>query len=67
MKMNIGSVSIGYHFISFIAAENGTSTPPTPQSIMPAAAPTKPIAPKTRCPVKSITIMVLNITMAIIS
>ena len=67
MKMNIGSVRSGYHFISFIAAENGISAPPVPQSMSPAKAPTKPIAPNTRCPVKSISIIELNIRMAIIS
>ena len=48
MKMNIGRVSSGYHFISFMAAAKGTSTPPVPQSRSPAAAPTKPMAPNTR-------------------
>ncbi len=67
MKMNIGSVSSGYHFISFIAAENGMSDPPVPHSSMAAAAPTKPMAPNTRCPVMSISIMVENISSAIIS
>src|SRR6056297_25607 len=67
MKMNIGRVSSGYHFISFIAAENGISTPPVPQSSTPANAPTKPMAPNTRCPVISISIMPANMTMAIIS
>src|SRR6056297_1868168 len=67
MKMNIGRVSSGYHFISFIAAENGISTPPVPQSRTPANAPTKPMAPNTLCPVISISIMPANMTMAIIS
>ncbi len=44
MKMNIGRVSSGYHFISFIAAENGMSDPPVPQSISAATAATPPIA-----------------------
>ena len=48
MKMNIGSVSSGYHFISFIAAEKPRSDPPTPHSSTDAATATKPIAPKTR-------------------
>src|SRR6056297_681301 len=65
MKMNIGRVSSGYHFISFIAAENGISTPPVPQSKTPASAPMKPMAPNTRCPVISISIMPANMTMAI--
>ncbi len=34
MKMNIGSVSSGYHFISFMAAENPRSDPPTPHNGM---------------------------------
>ena len=48
MKMNIGSVSSGYHFISFIAAAKPRSDPPTPQSGSAAATATKPIAPNTR-------------------
>jgi hypothetical protein len=67
MKMNIGRVSSGYHFISFIAAENPRSEPPTPQSGIAAATATKPIAPNTRCPVAIISIMVENIRMAIMS
>jgi len=67
MKMNMGSVSSGYHFMSFIAAENGMSSPPTPQSRRPATVATKPMAAKTRCPVISISIMVLNISRAITS
>ena len=31
MKMNMGRVRRGYHFISFIAEENGMSDPPVPQ------------------------------------
>ena len=30
---DIGSVSSGYHFITFIAAENGMSDPPVPQDL----------------------------------
>ena len=67
MKMNIGSVSSGYHFISFIAAAKPRSDPPTPHSGSAAATATKPIAPNTRWPVAIITIMVENIRMAIMS
>ena len=65
MKMNIGSVSNGYHVISFIAAENGMSCPPAPHSASAAMAATAPIAPNTRWPVNSISIMLANIKMAI--
>ena len=67
MKMNIGSVSSGYHFISFMAAEKGMSWPPVPHSARAAMAATAPIAPKTRCPVNSISIMAANMKKAIIS
>ena len=68
MKMNIGRVRSGYHFMSFIAAEKGMSTPPVPpQSNKAAAAPTKPMAPNTRWPVNSITIMVENMSSAVAS
>ena len=67
MKINIGNVSSGYHFISFIAAVKGMSEPPTPQSVIAAIEATMPIAPKTRCPVRSITIIDENIRPAIIS
>ena len=30
MKMNIGRVNSGYHFISFIAEAKGRSVPPVP-------------------------------------
>ena len=66
MKMNIGSVKSGYHVISFIAAEKPISEPPVPQSSRAEATPTKPIAPNTRCPVISISIIVENIRIAII-
>ena len=45
-------------------ALKGISKPPSPQSSRAAIAATKPIAPKTRCPVKSISIMVENMRMA---
>ena len=67
MKMNIGRVRSGYHFMSFMAAANGTSAPPVPQSASAATAATPPIAPKTRCPVRSISIIEANMSRAIIS
>ncbi len=48
MKMNIGSVRSGYHFISFITPENGMSLPPVPQSNKAESAAMNPIAPNTR-------------------
>ncbi len=67
MKMNIGRVSSGYHFISFMAAEKPRSDPPVPQSGTDASTATKPMAPNTRWPVIIISIIVLNIMMAIMS
>ncbi len=67
MNTNIGSVSSGYHFISFIAAEKPRTEPPVPHSIMAEATATKPIAANTRCPVRSISIIDANIIRAIIS
>ena len=67
MKMNIGSVKSGYHFISFIAAEKGRSEPPVPQSANDATAATPPMTPNTRWPVISISIIEENIMIAIIS
>ena len=67
MNMNIGSVSSGYHFISFIAAAKPRSDPPTPQRKTEAVTATKPMAPKTRWPVIIISIIVLNIMIAIMS
>ena len=64
MKMNIGNVSSGYHFINFIAAENGMSWPPVPQSASAAIAATAPIAPKTLWPVNSMTIIRANMNTA---
>ena len=65
--MNIGRVSSGYHFISFIAAEKAISLPPSPHKTSAASAATAPIAAKTRCPVMSISIIEANISSAIIS
>ncbi len=65
MNTNIGRVSSGYHFISFIAALNGSSAPPSPHSSKAAAAATKPMAPNTRLPVSNSSIIELNISRAI--
>ena len=65
MKTNIGSVSSAFHFISFITAEKPMSVPPGPQSASAATTATKPMAPKTRCPVIIISSMVENISVAI--
>ena len=64
--MNIGSVSSGYHFMSFIAAEKAISLPPSHSASAEMTA-TEPIAAKTRCPVMSISIIEANISSAIIS
>ena len=65
--MNKGRVSIGYHLNNFHEAVNGISTAPLPHIKSAAAAATKPIAPKTRCPVNSIKTIVENIKIAIAS
>ena len=67
MKTNMGSDSSGYHFISFIEAEKPMLCPPVPQREMAATTATKPMIPKTRCPVIIISSMVANIRAAIIS
>ncbi len=67
MKMNIGSVSSGYHFISVIAAEKPMVCAFVPHSINADTVATKPITPNTRCPVNIISSMVENIMTAIIS
>ena len=67
MKMNIGRVSSGYHFISFMAEEKARSEPPMPHSGMAAATATNPMAPNTRWPVIIISIMEENMRMAIMS
>ena len=62
MKMNIGSVSSGYHFMSFIAAAKPRSKPPrSPQSRSAERTATKPMAAKTRWPVASMSIISANI------
>jgi hypothetical protein len=65
--MNRGRVSRGYHFINFMAALKAISDPPSPHSHRAATTATKPMAPNTRWPVSSMTIMELNISRAIIS
>ncbi len=64
MKINIGSVSSGYQFISFMADEKGISEPPVPHSASAEAAATAPMAPNTRWPVISISIIEANMKMA---
>ena len=58
---------MGYHLNNFQDAVNGISTAPLPHINKAAAAATKPIAPKTRWPVKSIKTIVANIKIAIAS
>ena len=65
--MNIGRVSSGYHFMSFIAAEKAISPPPSPHSARAAMTATEPMAANTRCPVMSISIIEANIVKAIVS
>ena len=63
--MNSGRVSSGYHFISFMAAVNAISEPPSPHSQSADATATKPMAANTRCPVSSMSIIEENISTAI--
>ena len=58
---------MGYHLNNFHDAVKGISTAPLPHISKAAAAATKPMAPKTRCPVKSIKTIVENIKIAIAS
>ena len=67
MKINIGNVRSGYHFISFMAEAKGISAPPVPHSTTADIAATAPIAPKTRWPVNNKSIMLENMRSAIIS
>ena len=60
MKTKNGTVISGYQFSTWKEALNGISKEPWPHSQSAAAEPTKPMTPKTRCPVKSSTIMVPN-------
>jgi hypothetical protein len=50
-----------------MAALNASCDPPSPQSASAATTATIPMAPKTRCPVSSISIIAANIRRAIIS
>ncbi len=65
--MNSGRVSSGYQLKSLNAALNGISMPPSPQSARAATVATNPMAPNTRCPVISMSIIEANISRAIIS
>ena len=65
--MNSGSVSIGYQLSSPIEALNGISKPPSPHSSSAKPVATKPIAPNTRCPVRSSSIIEANIRSAMSS
>ncbi|MNT77256.1 hypothetical protein D3C72_2163520 [compost metagenome] len=67
MKMNIGSVSSAYHFISFMLAEKPSSKPPLPHRSAAAMTPTTPMAANTRWPVSIDIIIDENIKRAIIS
>lgn len=67
MKMNIGRVSSGYHFISFMAEANGMSEPPVPHNVSAETAATAPITANTRCPVMSSSIIEENMSTAISS
>ena len=60
MKTKNGTVISGYQFSTWKDALNGISKAPSPHSQRAAAEPTKPITPKTRCPVNKSTIMVPN-------
>ena len=51
MNTKNGTVISGYQFSTWKAALNGISNEPLPHSHKAAAVPTKPITPKTRCPV----------------
>jgi hypothetical protein len=53
--------------MTWIAALNGISTPPVPQSASVATEATKPIAANTRWPVKSMSIMPENMRTAMSS
>jgi len=65
--MNMGSVSIGYQLSSVIVEAKGISAPPLPHSTTANTVATKPMAPNTRWPVTSISIIMANISRAISS
>ena len=67
IKTNIGTVSSGYQFRSLMLASNPSSYPPVPHSHRAKTLPMNPIAPNTRCPVRSMSIMPPNIRNMIIS
>ena len=57
----------GAALFSCSAPRRGLSEPPVPHRVSAATAATAPIAPNTRCPVNSISIIDANMKMAIIS
>jgi hypothetical protein len=65
--MNMGRVSIGYQCMSVMVDANGISAPPLPHSSSANTVATKPMAPNTLCPVTSMSIIIENISRAIIS
>ena len=65
--MNSGRVRSGYHFISLAAALKAISDPPSPHNNRAETTATKPMAPKIRWPVSSMTIIDENISRAISS
>ena len=66
MKTNIGSVSIGYQLKSLMAALKPYPSEPRSMKTSAKATPTKPITPKTRCPVSISAIRLANIRKIII-
>ena len=67
MKINMGSVSIGYQLKSLIAALKPSAVLPSPHRNIAVTTPTKPIAAKTRWPVSINSISDENINKIIIS
>jgi len=65
--MNMGSVSMGYQLSRVMVEAKGISAAPLPHSSSAKIVATKPMAPNTRWPVTSITIMVANISRAMSS
>jgi len=58
---------MGNQFIRDMLALKAISVPPVPQRKAPATAPTKPMAPKTRCPVSMSSPMDANMMRATVS
>ena len=67
MKTKKGTVIRGYQFRTWKAALKGISKEPWPQRASAAADPTKPITPKTRCPVAIRSSMEANMKMVMYS